>query len=375
MLQRQYLNIKPLGKIMAKDKSEVSKLFEENRKIIDKAIEKFIPKEITLEAFSNLYGKPKYKIDLEAIQEAVNKPIWNMLERGGKRWRAVLFLLVYEALGGKKEDGLDFAIIPEVIHNGTLIVDDIEDGSDLRRGKPAIHKLFGEDITINAGNIMYYLPLTALLKNKGKFDDKILSKVYKIYVEEMIDVSMGQALDIAWHRGLANANNVSEEEFLQMCLYKTGSLARMSAKMAATLVGSDDKTIETLGEMAGNIGVAFQIQDDILNLISVEFQKKKGFGEDITEGKRSLLVIHTMKEATDADRKRLLEILNSHTKDRKLIEEAIEIIKKNGSVEYSKSIAKKIIKDSWTEVDKLLPESDAKDKLKKITEFLVEREV
>lgn len=375
MLQRQYLNIKPLGKIMAKDRGEVSKLFEENRKIIDKAIEKFIPKEITLKAFSNLYGKPKYKIDLEAIQEAVNKPIWNMLERGGKRWRATLFLLVYEALGGKKEDVLDFAIIPEVIHNGTLIVDDIEDGSDLRRGKPAIHKLFGEDITINAGNIMYYLPLTVLLKNKGKFDDKTLLKIHKIYVEEMIDVSMGQALDIAWHRGLANANNVSEEEFLQMCLYKTGSLTRMSAKMAATLAGSDDKTIETLGEMAGNIGVAFQIQDDILNLISKEFQKKKGFGEDITEGKRSLLVIHTMKEATDADRKRLLEILNSHTKDRKLIEEAIEIIKKNGSVEYSKSIAKKIIKDSWTEVDKLLPESDAKDKLKKITEFLVEREV
>ena len=91
-----------------------------------------------------------------------------MLDRGGKRWRPALFLLICEALGNDSDYCLDFSIIPEVIHNGTLVIDDIEDASELRRGKPCTYKIFQMDIAVNAGNAMYYLPLLPLMMQKAK---------------------------------------------------------------------------------------------------------------------------------------------------------------------------------------------------------------
>ncbi|NIV44480.1 MAG: polyprenyl synthetase family protein, partial [Gammaproteobacteria bacterium] len=98
--------------------------------------------------------------------QAIAQPMWDFLERGGKRWRPALFLLVIEALGEDSEKFLDFAIIPEVIHNGTIMVDDVEDDSTFRRGKPCTHRIFGIDIAVNTGNAMYFLPLLTLIKNK-----------------------------------------------------------------------------------------------------------------------------------------------------------------------------------------------------------------
>ncbi len=245
----------------------------------------------------------------------------------------------------------------------------------MRRGKPATYKVFGNDVAINAGNIMYFLPLLSLINNKDKFDDNVIQKVYEIYIKEMINIHFGQGMDIAWHKELDNSKIVSEEEYLQMCLYKSGSLARMAAKMAATLAGKDEQTVEVLGELAGKIGVAFQIQDDILNLTGEEFMKRKGFGEDITEGKKSLLVVYTLNNANENDKKRLLNILTSHTKDKKEISDAINIINSYGSIEYAKKVAKEIIDECWGKVDKILPSSDAKNKLKMISNYLIERKI
>ena len=112
-----------------------------------------------------------------------------------------------------------------------------------------------------------------------------------------------------------------------MCAYKTGTLARMAAKMAAVLAGAEPKLVEKLGRFAETIGVAFQMQDDILDLTGQEFAKSKGcVGGDITEGKRSLLVIYTLQIANVTDKKRLIEILNMHTFDQKLRDEAIALI-------------------------------------------------
>jgi geranylgeranyl diphosphate synthase type I len=190
----------------------------------------------------------------------------------------------------------------------------------------------------------------------------------------MINLSMGQAMDIAWHKGIANADALSEQDYLQMCAYKTGTLARMSAKMAAVLSGADGKLVEKLGRLAESIGVAFQMQDDMLDLTGEEFAKSKGcVGGDISEGKRSLLVIHTLQKASLADKERLLEILAMHTFDQKLRNEAIAIIKKYGAFGYVKALAERMVLDSWTDVDKLLPTPQAKEKLKAFAEFLIRR--
>ncbi len=281
-----------------------------------------------------------------------------------------------DAFGVEQQEFLDMILLPELLHNGSIIIDDIEDKSEERRKKPALHLIFGEDIAINAGNALYYLSLLPLLKNKDEFDQKTLLKLYEVYSQEMIKIHFGQATDIAWHNGLANANDIKEGEYLEMCSNKTGCIARLAAKTAAIIAGKDDKEVEKIGKFTETVGITFQIQDDILNLTGKEFAKGKGgLGEDITEGKRSLPIIHTLQRADEKDRKRLIEILNIHTSDQKLRDEAIEIIKKYGSIKYSREKTRNMVKEAWKEIEKILPESLAKEKLKAFAYYLIERKI
>ncbi len=343
--------------------------------IIDAVIKKYIPEELTEKDLEFIFGKPRYKYNLEASNEAIAKPIWDFLNRGGKRWRPALFLLVAETLGGDPEKLMDFVVIPEIIHNATLVHDDIEDRSELRRGKPCMHKIFGEDIAINVGDAMLFLPLLPLSKNKDSFSDKIIANAYEICCQEMMNLCFGQAMDIWWHNGKGTADNVTEQEYLQMCAYKTGTLARMSARLAVVLSGGSKEQEDAMGKIAETIGVAFQIQDDILSASGTEFQKKKGYGDDITEGKRTLIVIHALQNASEEDRKRLIEILNMHTTEHELIKEALDLLHKYDSVKYAKEFARKLMKDAWSEAEALLPQTEAKKKLEAFVNYLVEREI
>jgi geranylgeranyl pyrophosphate synthase len=355
---------------------DVEKFLEEKAPLIDKAIEKYIPRKFTKKAVLFKITPPKYSYNVEPLNKGIAEPIWEILDRGGKRWRPALFLLICEALGNDSEECLDFAIIPEVIHNGTLIIDDIEDASELRRGKPCTYKIYGVDIAVNAGNAMYYLPLLPLMEKRAKLSPAKLRDVYEVYVQEMINLSLGQAMDIAWHKGIANADELSEEDYMQMCAYKTGTLARMTAKLAAVLAGANRELVEKLGSFAESIGVAFQMQDDVLDLTGKEFaQKKGGVGQDITEGKRTLMVIHTLKIANSADGKRLIQILNMHTSDQALRDEAISIMQKYHAIEHVKRTAAQMVEESWKEAEKLLPTPQAKEKLKAFAEFLIKRNI
>jgi geranylgeranyl pyrophosphate synthase len=353
---------------------DIEKLLEQTAPLIDKAIEKYIPRKFTKKAVLFKVNPPSRSCNVDALNVAIAEPIWEILDRGGKRWRPALFLLVCEALGKKADDYLDFAIIPEVIHNGTLIIDDIEDSSELRRGKPCTYRIFGVDIAVNAGNTMYYLPLLPLMDKRDQISPETLRDIYEVYVQEMLNLSMGQAMDIAWHRGIANANGVGEDDYLQMCAYKTGTLARMAARLAAVLAGADKELVDKLGRYAESIGVAFQMQDDVLDLTGKEFAEKKGGrGQDITESKRTLMVIYTLRKASAKDKRRLIHILNMHTSDQKLRDEAIAIMEKYNAIEHVRQTASEIVQESWDEAEKLLPASDAKEKLKAFAEFLIKR--
>jgi len=355
---------------------DIEKILEEKASAINRAIGRYIPREYGEDSLIFDLEPARYEHNLEALNKALAEPIRDFLDRGGKRWRPALFLLICEALGGDSRELLDFAIIPEVVHNATLITDDIEDRSDLRRGRPCTYRLFGLDVAINVANAMYYLPLLALLKNRNRLTAEVQNRIYEIYVREMIKLSLGQAVDIAWHRGMADADRITEDQYLQMCLYKTGTLARMAAKMAAVLAGADGETVEKLGRYAETIGVAFQIQDDILDLTGEEFAEGKGgLGGDITEGKRTLMVIHALKKARPRDRERLTEILRMHTADQGLRGEAIRIMEKYGSIDYARDFARNMVRESWAEVDRLLPPSEAKEKLRAFAEYLVERKI
>jgi len=348
--------------------ASIEVIARESRKKIEETVKKFFPEEVDQKKIEYICGKPNYEYDLDAINNGIQKPGWELLRRGGKKWRPMLMMFVIESLGKNPKDFLDFLIIPEVIHSGTLIIDDIEDNSMLRRGERTIHTIFGIDISINAGNTMYYVPLLSLIKNKKSFSPKLLMEIYEIYAQEMINISYGQGTDIYWHKG--KKRDVTVNQYLQMAAYKTGTLARMSAKVGAKLCGANDKVVEAFGYFAESIAIAFQIQDDILNL-----QEKVGkeFGEDIKEGKQSLLVIRALQKLPTGDANRLIQILNLHTDDIGLIKEAIELIESTDAIDFAKEKAKNLVENSWTKLENLIPDNEGKKKLKLLADYLIMR--
>ena len=357
-------------------KEGIEEYLKKKKPEIDKLIKKYLPRKATKKWLDFVFGKPSYFYSPKAAQEVLIKPIYEFLDRGGKRWRPALFLLITEAVGGDIRKVKDFLIIPELAHDGSIITDDVEDQGELRRGKPCLHRIFGVDVAVNAGNFLYFLPLITLIKNKNRFKPKVLARAYKVYAQDMINIHLGQGTDIYWHKG--KAKKIHQKEYLQMCAFKTGCLSRLAAKMAVILSGKKDKLAERIGKMAEAIGVAFQIQDDILDLSLEGKERKKfgkSFGNDIKEGKRTLIVIHALKKASQKDKKRLLGILDRHTDNLKERKAAIEIIKKYGSIDYARRVARKIIEDSWQETGKLLPRSKAKTKLEEFINYLIERKV
>jgi len=361
---------------MGGQKRDIEEYLKKRKPEIDKVIEKYLPKKVTKKWFVFVFGKPRYTYEMKAAQEALLKPCWEFLSRGGKRWRPILFLLITQAIGGNLKKVKEFSILPELPHEGSIIIDDIEDDGELRRGKPCLHRIFGTDVAINSGNFLYFLPLIVLIKNKNKFKPEIISRAYEACIQEMINIHLGQGTDIYWHKG--KAKEITEKKYLQMCAFKTGCLSRMAAKLAVILAEGSAELAEKIGQLAESIGVAFQIQDDILDLTLTGKEREKfgkSFGNDIKEGKRTLMVIHTLRKASQRDKKRLLEILDKHTDSLEERKEAIEIIKKYSSIEYAKKVALRIIKESWSEAEKLLPESKTKEKLEELVNYLIERKI
>jgi len=223
-------------------------------------------------------GKSVNSMALNTLLE----PLKDILSRGGKRWRPLLMTLVCEALGGG-DSAVALSPLVEFCHNASLIHDDIEDESDRRRGKPAIHKIYGVDTAINSGTFFYFLSSACIEscapENRGR--------IYKHWAECMRRLHLGQATDIFWHRNISFVPQI--EEYYVMCSMKTGSLARFSAELGAYTAGAPDEAARQLGEAAEKLGIGFQILDDVKNLTTGI--PGKTLGDDIVEGKKSLPVL------------------------------------------------------------------------------------
>ena len=340
------------------------------RDAIENELKRFLPETITTPWVEKNIGKARWVQDTYALTKALSTPLADFLSRGGKRWRPMFMLMCCEAVGGDVQKALPLTVVPELIHNATLIADDIEDNSDLRRGKPVLHTLFGIDIALNAGETLYLLPFTAL-RDAPLLDAEKL-KAYELIHNHLLTCFFGQAVDIAWHGG--HTDIPTEAMYLQMCANKSGSLACIAAKLGAVVGGGSEEQIAALGRFGETAGVVFQIQDDILN-IAQHHQIGKGLGDDIKEGKRTLLVIHTLNVAPEHERKRLLELLHLHTNDEHLIREAITLITKYDSIAYCKKIAVQLAEQAWKDVEGLLPESTAKQELAELAHLLINRVV
>jgi len=349
---------------------EAVRILAEYARLVNEALEKYIPRRIDEAWLNHVLGAPEYAYEVESLNKGVFEPFWDLADRGGKRWRPALMLMIYEALGGDPREIAPLAVIPEAIHNGTLAVDDVEDGSEFRRGKPCIHRIYGEDIAINMGNTMYYLPLLVL--NEVAIPDEKKLKILEEYVRMMIRLSLGQAMDIAWHRGIVK--EVNESQYLQMTLFKTGALAGFAAKMAAIIADAPEERARMIQRFAELIAVAFQIQDDILNLVGDEAKYGKEIGGDITEGKRTLMVIHALRNLPADEAERLRWILDMRTGDKRLIMEAIDLMKKAGSIDYARKVSEELAMEALEALRRGLPKSESRRKLEVLAEFLIRRE-
>jgi octaprenyl-diphosphate synthase len=261
---------------------------------IEKTLERWLPENPGSAWAAEVFPGMDHSLNKELFR-ILAAPGRDILSRGGKRWRPLLMTLVCEALGGG-DSAIPLAPLVEFCHNASLIHDDIEDNSDERRGKPAVHLLHGVDAAINSGSFLYFLPLACV--ESWALADNHMADAYSLWAVYLRKLHLGQAIDIHWHRNFDIIPSV--DEYLAMCALKTGCLARFAAElgvMAAKTAGCDIAKTEHLGEAAEKLGVGFQILDDVKNLTTGVPGKKRG--DDIVEGKKSLPILLFLKWQPD----------------------------------------------------------------------------
>ena len=239
-----------------------------------------------------------------ATSEYIDKliePNYALISLGGKRWRPLLLMLCYKMAERKsgspaltEEEAYSITPLVEFVHTASLIHDDIEDKADLRRGKPAAHITYGLDTALNAASWLYFEAPVCI--NQLKASDALKLELYKTYTNELRRLHLGQAMDIFWHRNPEVFP--AEKEYLAMVKSKTGTLASLAAKLGCLAGGLSAADAENFGSIAADIGIGFQIIDDVINLTTGNPGKKRG--DDIVEGKKSLpVLIHAAEKPED----------------------------------------------------------------------------
>lgn len=281
---------------------------------------------------------PEMALPDPGLTSSLTTPAVDLLQRGGKRWRPLLMTLVCETLGGGDE-ALELTPLVEFPHNGSLIHDDIEDNSDERRGKPAIHVLYGVDTAINSGSFLYFLPLTCI--DRWNAPEERKNRVYSLWARHLRRIHLGQGIDISWHRNFSTIPTTGEYE--TMCALKTGVLARMAAELGVYAAGNrvaldpakEESTTAILGIAAEKLGVAFQILDDVKNLTTGNPGKKRG--DDIVEGKKSLPILLFLQGQKDRNEfvKRCFSAARASGTGAKEVEELIGELDAAGVIEQA----------------------------------------
>ena len=306
----------------------------------------------------------------ESTADIFNAPGLELLNRGGKRWRPLVMVLVSESAGGSP---LIYELTPlvELPHNGSLIVDDIEDKSRERRGGKSVHLIYGDDISINAGNLMYFLP-TYIIDNLS-IDIETKYRLYSAYSLAMRRLHFGQGMDIQWHN---NHDYIpTEKEYFQMTRFKTGCLSSLSAKLAMIEAGATDEQVELAGNIWEDIGVGFQVLDDVMNLSKGNPGKMRG--DDIVEGKKSLpMILHCAGKPDSIDKVKSL-FDQAHTADSKkshlAVEKAIGLFEDSGSIEKAGEIGLKMLNDAKEQLRNLFPEKNSTKLMIEIIDGFVEK--
>ena len=285
----------------------------------------------------------------------------HLVDAGGKRLRPSMLLLSAEAAGGDAAAIAAAAVSIELIHNFTLIHDDIMDNANVRRGRPAVHKIWGQSGAILAGDTLYSKAFQVLGMTKARPD--LVLGAMNMLSTTCTAICEGQWLDMEFEA----KERVCEAEYMEMIEKKTGVLYGASAGMGALLAGATPQVIAALDEFGRLTGMGFQLQDDVIDLITPEKVSGKRQGGDLIEAKKTLIMIHAF--ANDVS----VKVFGKKDATEEQISESIALLEKSGSIEYARSRAEEMVARGKKALQ-VLPDSKAKATLLELADYMVRRQ-
>lgn len=317
---------------------------------------------------------PKYQSLLDLHFDMVS----DYPKRQGKYIRPILLLLTAQSLGVDLKKILPTAAAMQTSEDWILIHDDIEDQSLQRRGQSTLHQIYGNELALNAGDALHILMWQILSQNYLILDLKTAQKIENEFFLMLNRTILGQTIEIKWSQD--NRFNLTEEDVFLILESKTGYYTIAGPmRLGAILAGVSDKKLNSIYKFGVLLGRSFQIVDDLLDLTSDFAGQKQQQGNDIYEGKRTIMLVHLLNNANKSDLSKLKKIL-SKTREQKTPDEIIWIIskmKQYGSLEYSHSLAVKFAKESKKIFEnelKFLSKEPYRSQLQSIFDFIITRD-
>jgi geranylgeranyl diphosphate synthase type I len=284
----------------------------------------------------------------------------HLVDAGGKRLRPAMLLLAAEAAGGDPEKLAAAGVAVELVHNFTLIHDDIMDNADLRRGKPSVHSLWGISGAILAGDTLYSKAFQIL--GMTPVDSDRILQAMDVLSRTCTAICEGQWLDLEFER----RELVSEREYMEMIEKKTGVLYGAAAGMGAVLAGASKDVVYGLEKFGLLTGMGFQIHDDVLDLTAPEEVLGKRRGGDLVEGKKTLIIIHAIAKGREP------KAFGQRNVSAEEIEKAISLLEDQGSIDYARRKSLDLVEKGIDALE-VLPDSSAKSLLLDLADYMISR--
>lgn len=332
---------------------------------------------------SHLPGKSNatHPLDPVANYQAEDSYFWEMIMdypiRQGKYVRGALVLLSCEAMGGKVSDAVKTAAAMQASEDWLLVHDDFEDGSAERRGKPALHKIYGDEQAVNAADALPAIMWKILYENEELLGHQKSARVMNEMQNIIMRTILGQSVEMNWTQ--KNKTDLNFQDIFFVVGGKTSYYTIAGPlRLGAILAGASPKQLETLFELGTVLGRCFQIRDDLLDLTSDFEGLKKQVGNDIYEGKRTIMLIHLLQQASTADKTKVIKILDKsrEQKSEKEVKWIIEKMREYGSLEYSEKLAQDLANQSmkiFNEKCTFFKEGEAKEQLREAINFILTR--
>ena len=302
--------------------------------------------------------------------EEVYQAAYHLIKSGGKRLRPYLVLKSCELMEGDPELALPYAAAFEMFHTFTLVHDDIMDNDSLRRGSPTVHTVWGVPLAIVSGDLLFAKVYSAMLEpsRSGRISEERVVKCLESLTNAAVILSEGQALDVLQ----SNLGDVSEEDYIYMIGGKTSALFRACAEVGCIIGGGSEEEVSMLGSFAWDAGIAFQIVDDILGVTADEATLGKPVGSDVREGKKTLITIRALEDASPAERRTLEKALGVPEASMSDIDEAMKALASSGAIAYAEKAASEYTEKAMVAIA-AFPDSEAKRDLVELVEYFTRR--